>query len=126
MAGVNSTGFAPWVDQGKLRLLAVFSARRSARWPNVPTMKELGFAQAVYNSPWGLAAPAGTDPAILQTLHEVFRKAMFTPRHLAVLSRYDQEAAYLDPVAYRQAIEQTVQREKMLLRRMKLLADHVQ
>jgi len=28
MVGVNSTGFAPWLDQGKLRLLAVFSAQR--------------------------------------------------------------------------------------------------
>lgn len=123
MAGMNSTGFAPWVEQGKLRLLAVFSEQRSARWPQVPTMKELGFAQAVYNSPWGLVAPAGTPPAVLAVLHDVFKGAMFTPRHLAELQRYDQEASYLDAQAYRQLLLQTWQRERKLLQRMKLLAD---
>ena len=67
MAGMNSTGFAPWVEQGKLRLLSVFSEQRSARWPQVPTMRELGFAQAVYNSPWGLVAPAGTPAGVSST-----------------------------------------------------------
>jgi tripartite-type tricarboxylate transporter receptor subunit TctC len=42
MAGVNSTGFAPWVDQGKIRVLAIFSAQRSPRWPDAPTLRELG------------------------------------------------------------------------------------
>ena len=67
--GMNSTGFAPWVDQGKLRLLAVFSHQRSPRWPQVPTMRELGYPQAVYNSPWGLAAPAGVPAEVLAVLH---------------------------------------------------------
>ena len=123
MAGMNSTGFAPWIDNGKLRLLAVFSEQRSSRWPQVPTMKELGFSQAVYNSPWGLVAPAGTAPAVMTVLHDVFKAAMFTPRHLAELQRYDQEASYLDAAAYRQSLLHTWQRERKLLQRMKLLAD---
>jgi tripartite-type tricarboxylate transporter receptor subunit TctC len=123
MAGMNSTGFAPWVEQGKLRLLAVFSEQRSARWPQVPTMKELGFAQAVYHSPWGLAAPAGTPPAVIALLHDAFKAAMFSPRHLSELQRYDQEASYLDSQAYRQMLIQSSQRERKLLQRMKLLAD---
>ncbi len=48
MAGVNSTGFAPWLERGDLRLLAVFNARRNPRWPQVPTLRELGYPQAVY------------------------------------------------------------------------------
>jgi tripartite-type tricarboxylate transporter receptor subunit TctC len=123
MAGVNSTGFAPWVDQGKLRLLAIFSAQRSAKWPDVPTLRELGFKQAIYTSPWGLAAPSGTDRNIIQTLHGVFRQATHSARHIAELARYDQEVAYLDTTAYRQAIALTVQHEKELLTRMNLLGD---
>lgn len=123
LAGVNSTGFAPWVEQGKLRLLAVFSEQRSARWPQVPTMKELGFAQAVYHSPWGMVAPAGTPAPVMAALHDAFRAALFTPRHLAELQRYDQDASYLDAAAYRQELQQTWQRERRLLQRMKLLAD---
>jgi tripartite-type tricarboxylate transporter receptor subunit TctC len=123
MAGMNSTGFAPWVEQGKLRLLAVFSEQRSARWPHVPTMKELGFAQAVFHSPWGLAAPAGTPPGVLAQLHDAFKAAMFSPRHLSELQRYDQEASYLDSPSYRQMLLQISQRERKLLQRMKLLAE---
>jgi tripartite-type tricarboxylate transporter receptor subunit TctC len=123
MAGMNSTGFAPWIDNGKLRLLAVFSEQRSTRWPQVPTMRELGYAQAVYNSPWGLVAPVGTPPAAMTALHDAFKAAMFTPRHLAELQRYDQDAAYLDAASYRQSLLQTSQRERKLLQRMKLLAE---
>jgi tripartite-type tricarboxylate transporter receptor subunit TctC len=123
MAGMNSTGFAPWVEQGKLRLLAVFSDQRSARWPQVPTMRELGFPQAVFHSPWGLAAPAGTPPAVVSQLHDAFKAALFTPRHLNELQRYDQEANYLDGPSYRQMLVQISQRERKLLQRMKLLAE---
>jgi tripartite-type tricarboxylate transporter receptor subunit TctC len=44
MAGVNSNGFAPFVDSGKLRLLVTFGEHRSQRWPQVPTLKELGLS----------------------------------------------------------------------------------
>ena len=121
MAGVNSTGFAPWLERGQMRLLAIFSAERSKRWPGVPTMRELGFSQSVYSSPWGLAAPRGTPPAIVKRLHDVFFKAMHSERHTATLDRYDQQLDYLDTAAYERAILQTVEREKILLRRMKLL-----
>lgn len=120
--GVNSTGFAPWVDQGKLRLLAVFSEQRSPRWPQVPTMRELGFEPAVYNSPWGLAAPAGVPAPVLEALHQAFHRAMFTPRHLQELARYDQSADYLAPADYQRALLRTQQNERRLLQRMKLLA----
>lgn len=122
MAGVNSTGFAPWIDQGKMRLLAIFSAERSPRWPQVPTLRELGYPRSVYSSPWGLAAPRGTPEPIIKKLHDAFHKAMFSERHKAALARYDQSLDYLDTQAYQRAILQTVEREKALLRRMNLLA----
>jgi tripartite-type tricarboxylate transporter receptor subunit TctC len=104
MAGVNSTGFAPWVDKGQMRLLATFNASRNPRWPDAPTLRELGYPQAVYTSPWGLAAPAGTPAAVVQKLHDAFHKAMFSPRHVEALARYDQSIDYLNTRDYRQAV----------------------
>ncbi len=121
-AGMTATGFAPWVEQGKLRLLAIFGDARSARWPQVPTLRELGYPQAVYNSPWGLAAPAGTPAGILNTLHDAFKQAMHAPRHLAELARYDQDLSYLDTPSYKAALVDTMATERRLLQRMKLLA----
>ena len=121
MAGVNSTGFAPWVDQGKLRMLGIFSAERSSRWPDVPTLKELGYPLAIHTSPWGLAAPAGTPESVIEQLHQVFKTAMFTERHQQALARYDQSISYLNTRDYRRSIDATVLHEKQLLKRMNLL-----
>ena len=107
-----------WLDA----LLATFNAARNPRWPDAPTLRELGYPQAVYTSPWGLAAPAGTPAAVVQKLHDAFHKAMLSPRHTEALARYDQSLDYLNTRDYRQAVLTTVEREKKLLARMNLLA----
>lgn len=56
MVGVNSTGFAPYVDSGKLRLLAVFNAQRSKRWPAVPTVAASWVPVRGPRSPYGRSA----------------------------------------------------------------------
>lgn len=122
MAGVNSTGFAPWLDDGTMRLLAIFSAERSPRWPDAPTLRELGYPQSVYTSPWGIAAPRGTPQSVIQKLHSAFSRAMQSPRHVRELARYDQTLEYLNTQDYRKALLATVQNERQLLRRMNLLA----
>ncbi len=122
MVGVNSTGFVPWLEQGKVRLLATFNAARNPRWPEVPTLRELGYANAVHSSPWGLAAPRGTPVDVVQRLHDSFARAMLSERHQRELARYDQTLEYLNTREYRQALTETVERERRLLARMNLLA----
>ena len=122
MAGVNSTGFTPWLEQGKMRLLATFSAARNPRWPQVPTMHELGYPDAVYTSPWGIAAPAGTPTAIIQKLQSALARAVHTPRHLQELARFEQDLEYLDTADYAKALRASVAHECKLLDRMHLLS----
>ncbi|WP_354685070.1 tripartite tricarboxylate transporter substrate binding protein [Cupriavidus necator] len=117
MAGVNSTGFAPYIESGKLRLLAVFSAQRSARWPDVPTVSELGFANAVHDSPYGIGVPRGTDPAIVSRLHDAFHAAMQQPRHLAELAKYDQQLSYLNTAQYETFLRQAWETERIFAER---------
>lgn len=121
MVGVNSSGFAPYVESGRLRLLAVFSARRSRRWPQAPTMRELGYADAVYTSPYGIGVPAGTDPLVVRRLHDAFRIALFDPPHLQELARYDMEPDYLGTAAYGRFVHEVSARERVLLARLGLL-----
>ena len=59
----------------------------------------------------------------MSALHDAFKAALFTPRHLTELQRYDQEVSYLDGAAYKQMLVQSSLRERKLLQRMKLLAD---
>lgn len=119
MAGVNSTGFAPLVDGGQLRLLATFAAQRSKRWPKVPTLRELGFP-IVAMSPWGLGGPRGMAPSVVATLHDAFHKAMFEPAFIAELAKYDQELDYLGPAEYGRWIREQYAREKLNVERMGL------
>ena len=61
---------APFVSTGKLRMLAVLSEERSSAFPDVPTLKELGFAANLVVDTWyGLFAPAGVPPAIVTRLN---------------------------------------------------------
>jgi tripartite-type tricarboxylate transporter receptor subunit TctC len=118
MVGVNSSGFAPYVETGRLRLLAVFNQQRSKRWPNVPTMPELGYPEAVYTSPYGIGAPAATDAAIVRRLHDAFRTAMFDPIHLQELAKYDQQPEYLNTADYGRFVQDVTARERQLLARL--------
>jgi tripartite-type tricarboxylate transporter receptor subunit TctC len=116
MSGVNSNGFAPFVDSGRLRLLATFGAARTRRWPDVPTLNELGYG-IVAMSPYGLAGPRALAPAVVQTLHDAFKAALFDPMHLAELARYDQEAAYLGPADYGRSMREAFEAERRAVER---------
>ena len=118
MVGVNSTGFTPYVESGRLRLLATFNAQRSRRWPQVPTLRELGHPQAVYTSPYGIGVPVAVDPGIVRKLHDAFRTALFDPFHLQELAKYDQEPEYLDTADYGRFVQEVTARERLLLARL--------
>jgi tripartite-type tricarboxylate transporter receptor subunit TctC len=119
MAGVNSNGFAPFVDQGKLRLLATFGEQRTKRWPQVPTLKELGHG-IVATSPYGLVGPRGMPARVVQVLHDAFRAAMLDPTHVAELAKYDQELDYLGTTDYAQAIRAAFDAERRAVERLGL------
>ena len=66
----------PHIAKGSLRALAVTSAQRSPKLPDVPTMAEAG-VRGYESTAWsGLFAPAGTPDAIVQRLHAETLKAL--------------------------------------------------
>ncbi len=119
MAGVNSTGFGPAVDSGRLRLLATCGAQRSKRWAHVPTLRELGFDIAAM-SPYGLAGPRGMPLGVVRVLHDAFKKAMFDPLFAQELAKYDQEVDYLGSADYAQACREQFAKERQIVEKMGL------
>jgi tripartite-type tricarboxylate transporter receptor subunit TctC len=77
------------VKAGKLRPLAVGAPARLDAWPQVPTLAELGFAAANLSSSFGLFAPAGTPPAVLERLQAEVQKALQQPDLRARLDASD-------------------------------------
>ncbi|GAO72897.1 tripartite tricarboxylate transporter substrate binding protein [Comamonas sp. E6] len=67
------------IKNGKMRALAVTSAKRSADLPNVPTVAESGFKGFEAVTWFGLAAPAGVSKDKLSKLNAAFNRALETP-----------------------------------------------
>jgi tripartite-type tricarboxylate transporter receptor subunit TctC len=114
MAAADSTGFAPHVASGKLRVLNTWGEQRLAKFPDVPTLKELGIP-IVQASPYGLGGPKGMDPALVQRIHDAFKSAMEAPAHVEALAKYDQQLMPMTPAQYTRFAEDTFKREKALV-----------
>ena len=72
-------GVVPHIGAGKLRAIAVTSARRSLGMPNLPTVIETGLPGYDVTSWNGVLAPAGTPPEIMSRLNAEFVKAVRAP-----------------------------------------------
>ena len=77
---------APHVDTGRLRFIAVGSAKRYSRLPALPTVAESGVSGYEAEQWYGVVAPAGTSPAIINKLaREITRHRSATRNQRAVL-----------------------------------------
>jgi tripartite-type tricarboxylate transporter receptor subunit TctC len=85
----------PYIASGKLRPLAVSSAERFKALPDVPTMKEAGVQGIDWTGWWGLFAPAGTPPAIVQRLSNEMQAVMKMPEVAAAIDKLGVESAPL-------------------------------
>lgn len=106
--------FGAMAMSGKLRLLATFTEQRLPRWQQVPTVKELGH-DLVIQSPVGIVAPKGLDPAIALRLQQVLQKATASAEYQRLVAEYDLIPWLLDGAAYRQYAEAQFVREKQML-----------
>ena len=77
----------PHVQSGAARLLANWGAKRSAEYPAVPTMIELGYKDVEYYIWSGLFAPKGTPAPVIARLRDAMRQVMADPRSPACSSR---------------------------------------
>jgi tripartite-type tricarboxylate transporter receptor subunit TctC len=75
----NITNVLPLAREGKLRALAVTSLERSPSAPELPTMAESGFPGFDATAWFGLMAPAGTPPAVVEKLHAATVRALAAP-----------------------------------------------
>ena len=86
MTFANLLAVLPQAKAGRVRGLAVTSAKRSSAAPDVPTMAEAGLPGYEFTSWFGAFAPAGTPRAIINKLNVEIVKALKSPEISAQLS----------------------------------------
>ena len=120
MAMVESPAWGPLVASGDFRLLMMLGGERSKKWPDAPTLKELGYDYE-FDSPFGLAGPKGIDPEIVRRLHDAFKKAYDEPRMTELYEKYDFIRRYMGTEEYREFVPKLAAEEKDALQKLGLM-----
>ena len=116
---VDSSSWAPHVESGKLRLLATWGEQRTARFKDVPTLKEAGF-NVVVDAPNGVGAPRGMDPAQVARLRQAFKVAAASAEFKQACDKIDAPVLYLDGPDYEKYVGTVYKKETLLIERLKL------
>jgi tripartite-type tricarboxylate transporter receptor subunit TctC len=92
---INIPTVLPFIRSGKLKPLAVTSAKRSPELPDVPTLAESGLTGYETVAWFGLLAPANTPPQIVQQLQAQVQKSLLQPDIRDTLARMGADASGL-------------------------------
>ena len=122
MSVADSSAWAPLVDGGQLRLICAWTAERSPRFPNAPTLKELGYDMVV-TSPYGISGPKGMDPGVVRVLHDALKEALFDPANAAVRAQFDMPLEYYGTADYRAFVARRAEYERSMAQRLSLRID---
>jgi tripartite-type tricarboxylate transporter receptor subunit TctC len=76
----------PLIREGKIKALAVTSPSRMPDLPNVPTMKESGFAELTSISYYGLLGPSGTPDDVVARMNREINESLKTPELRRILT----------------------------------------
>jgi tripartite-type tricarboxylate transporter receptor subunit TctC len=113
----------PHVKSGRLRALAVSTARRATAAPEVPSIAEAGVVGYDYSSWIGLLAPAKTPPAIVARWHSESARVMQSPEMKTLLQHEGSEVVGNSPQAFSNIIKTEVERWRVVAKAAKIVAD---
>lgn len=111
---VVTNSVLPFMQSGKVRVLASAADVRPEAFSQVPTMKEAGY-DVVVPSPLGLAGPKDMPQDIVNTLDKAVNAAMADPAFKKVLDNYGVRSLYMDSKTYTNFAETTFKAEKDII-----------
>ena len=112
----NPTSVMQLAESGKLRALAVTTAKRFSQMPDLPTMIDEGYPDFDLSAWYGLFAPAGTPPQIVDLLNANLAKILTMPEVKEVLAKQGLEAAPTTPQALGLELKKDIEMYGKLLR----------
>jgi tripartite-type tricarboxylate transporter receptor subunit TctC len=119
MVEVGAGESVPYIKDGTVRILANLSENRVKSWPNVPTLRELGY-DFFNESVFMFAAPKGTPKAIIDKLDDTFHKAMADPEFNGVMAKVEFEPSYRNSADTRKYLEDAYVRIGRMIQELKI------
>lgn len=90
----------PHVQAGRIRLLATVGGQRSSKYPELPTLAELGYPQVDGKVWYGISGPAGIPKPIVTRLSEELRKILASAEVKERFGQQGADATYLPPAEF--------------------------
>ena len=112
---MDTTGVQPFVQSGKVRLIAICEATRSGTLPNLPTIAESGVSGYAANSWLALVAGGGTPNDILARLNSEFTRVLRLPAIRDAYTNAGLEASPNTPDEMKQIIHSDFERWRALI-----------
>ncbi len=104
------------IKAGKLRALAVTTAKRATALPDVPTMAEAGLPGFDVSTWFGVFAPAGTPAAIVSRLNEALTTALRSPEMNERLTKMGAEPAPTTPGQFSELVRSELRKYQTVVK----------
>jgi tripartite-type tricarboxylate transporter receptor subunit TctC len=105
--------WAPFIENGQVRLLAVTTPERAAGYPDVPTLNELGYQSL--RSVQAIIGPAGMPEDVRMRLETAFRKALSDQAFKQTMGRLHMEIVDMPGAEVKKLVAGEVRRAKELI-----------
>jgi tripartite-type tricarboxylate transporter receptor subunit TctC len=106
--GISSA--SPHVKAGKLKALAVTTTNRTSAEPQLPTVAEAGVKGYEFSTWWGVVAPAGTPPDVVDKLSKALAKVVADPELKERFTGLGVDAEYLPPTQFGPFIQASIEK----------------
>ena len=117
---ISAPGAIAQIKAGKVRVLAIASARRARELPDAPTFAESGYPDVVVDTRYGLLAPAATPAAPVARLEAAIAKALATPEVREQYATLSLDPAPMPPQDYAAFLREEILRWRKVVAAAKL------
>ena len=115
----DSTEWLPDVKKGSLRLLVTHGEKRMKSFPDVLTLRDLGY-DFINETVFVMAAPKGTPSAIVKKLDESFHKAIEDPEFVETVEGMEFEVTYRGPKEISKYLDDAYRRLADLMKELRM------
>jgi tripartite-type tricarboxylate transporter receptor subunit TctC len=118
----DSTEWLPHVKEGSLRLIVTHGEKRMKIFPNVPTLRDLGY-DFINETVFMIAAPKATPPANVKKLDEALHKAMEDPEFIRTIQNLEFDVTYRNSEDTKKYLEDAYLRFSAMIKKLNIIKE---